>query len=462
MSAYLTSDPADTLPRVMGRTATKPTRWFTVGIVVAISALSLGVRIAHHANTEVDSPFRTDAYGYYMTAMNLNTFGVYSRDPPTAPGVPSERRSSLQPGYPLLLMPILRAARSLDHFVSSVVLLQCLFGALLPLLAFALARSALSLTASTVVALLVALCPHLIALEAFVLTEAVFSFALVLSLLLFVRAHRSRGVWLPLMAGIALGLAQLIREVATPLPLLLAPLFLLGWRAALGPVRRVMVCQAGILLLGAGLVWAPQQWAMAHHFEGHPVEEVNRFWWWFANGSIVNLAHETDASRRPPEFEHIINDPSYGAPVLWARFLDDPFPTLAWYLGGKALFLWRWDNLYNGGVYQYPMIRKGFDANAPLRAIRSVMHGLHWPLHVLALLSLPVLLIDWRRGRVTDFDRVALPLLVVIFYHVALLSVFMPVPRYSIPLRPLVFVLAAGVMARGLLTWRTRSVSTAA
>ena len=119
-----------------------------------------------------------------------------------------------------------------------MVFLQALLGSILPLLVFALARCGLPFLPSAAAAIASALSPHLIALEAFVLTDAIFSFLLTLSVLLFVRARESGSIALPVAAGLALGLTHLVREVALPLPFLFAALLLLDRRKAAPDTRR--------------------------------------------------------------------------------------------------------------------------------------------------------------------------------------------------------------------------------
>ncbi|NQZ98323.1 MAG: glycosyltransferase family 39 protein, partial [Myxococcales bacterium] len=205
---------------------------------VALVAGSLGLRLVHHAHTEVNRPLRADAGGYFMTAANLYRFGVYSRDKAPAPDVAPRTRTTLPPGYPLLLSTMIESARDQKDFLDSVVFLQALLGSILPLLVFALARCGLPFLPSAAAAIASALSPHLIALEAFVLTEAIFSFLLTLSVLLFVRARESGSIALPVAAGLALGLTHLVREVALPLPFLFAALLLLDRRKAAPDTRR--------------------------------------------------------------------------------------------------------------------------------------------------------------------------------------------------------------------------------
>jgi len=289
-----------------------------------------------------------------------------------------------------------------------------------------------------------------------VLTDALFSVALTLSVLLFVWGARRASTGTLLAAGVAFGVTQLLREVALPIPFVLALLLATGAFGAAVEERRGIAKRAGALMLGLALIWVPQQALMSAHSAGHPVEEVNSLWLLVAHGSFPDLEHEADFRKRPPDFERLTTDFEYGSRRVLERMRDDPGRHLAWYLGGKALFMWRWDNLYMGDVYQYPMRRKGFEESALLAAIHSGMRALHAPLHWIAFASLFLVGAAILRRRADAFTALAVPLIAVIAYHMALLTVLMPVPRYSIPLRPLVYVLAAGAITAAVVRLQRR------
>jgi 4-amino-4-deoxy-L-arabinose transferase-like glycosyltransferase len=98
--------------------------------------------------------------------------------------------------------------------------------------------------------------PSLLAFNAFVLTELLFTFLLTLTVLGIATLLKTGSAWIAWGAGVALGLAALTRSVLWPFPLVLCPFVffsMLGnwrWRFWL----------AGLLLIGYGLVVAP--WAI--------------------------------------------------------------------------------------------------------------------------------------------------------------------------------------------------------
>jgi hypothetical protein len=128
-------------------------------------------------------------------------------------------------------------------------------------------------------------------------------------------------------------------------------------------------------------------------------------------------------------------------------FWNYPFRYLKWNLGGKQFLFWHWDNAYNGDVYIYPMIRKGFEENAFLRLIHRSMRSIHWPLYLLSLAAPVVFLIRWRRRTLSIEHRALLVPVLGFVYFLAVLSLVTWLPRHSFPARPFSYILASASLS---------------
>jgi|GEM_PF-3807519 len=69
----------------------------------------------------------------------------------------------------------------------------------------------------------------------------------------------------------------------------------------------------------------------------------------------------------------------------------------------------------------------------------------------MALVAVPLFLARSRMWRHQASLNLAIPLLLLCLYHILLLNLPLPVPRYTIPIRPYVFILAVMAFAR---LWR--------
>ncbi len=137
----------------------------------------------------------------------------------------------------------------------------------------------------------------------------------------------------------------------------------------------------------------------------------------------------------------MIKNPAEGWAILKERMVGEPRRYAAWLLGGKTIFTWRWDNIYNGDVYIYPMKRKGFEEHAGLTLAHWVMGMVHWPLFAAAWL-LPVLLLFRSLRRKMPDILAGMPVMLTFLYAMMMLALLSPLPRYSIPYRPVAMLCA--------------------
>lgn len=165
------------------------------------------------------------------------------------------------PGYPLLIAGVFRLWGE-DLYALATV--QHALGLATAALAFILTRQFAGRGAALAAGLMTALAGNLLVYERMVMTESLFATALAAAVtLLALGVQRRSWRWL-LAAGLALGVAALVRPVAQGL-LVLAPLALLlagrGWRHTL--------VGSGVVLAGYLLVLGP--WAASGNAEGGAV-----------------------------------------------------------------------------------------------------------------------------------------------------------------------------------------------
>jgi hypothetical protein len=152
--------------------------------LMVLVAVALSVRVTYLENSETHNPLRADAREYFSTAYNWTAYGVYSADRYKPAAMQPAQRAIRPPAYPAYLIPFLKSATSIGEFVSDVRFSQALLSTLSVVLTFVLARViGLNVLLSFFSALFMALCPHLVALDGYVLSESLFVFLLLSSLL---------------------------------------------------------------------------------------------------------------------------------------------------------------------------------------------------------------------------------------------------------------------------------------
>jgi hypothetical protein len=435
--------------------ATRP-RWFLPTLFVIV-LLGLALRWWTAVGTDVDIPIRNDARDYVSYAANLTLDGVYSSDPHVLVGqfkgraVPDAKRP---PGYPLFLAGFFDLG-DLGGFIHRVVVAQAWLGALVVWFAGLLAARLLGCRWAIPVALLAALSPHLVVYVPYLLTETPFS----LALMTFVMAAAcglmasSPGwrVTLVLVAGLCLGMACLLRPTLDQLAWAVSALVLVvpAWR------RQWMI--ALVFVLGFVAVMGPwwlRNTQVAHQKQSHAMAVT------IHQGSYPDMMRDGDPAtfgypyRGDPAAARAESSVRAALADLAGKFRAHPLQMLRWYLVGKpmALFAWSeqsgWRNLF-----EYPVHRSPWLSSGGLIVLMSVVVGLH-PLLVLLALAGNVLAFvpaacRWLpRAAVTGVRVVAWVHAYFLLVHLAAL----PLSRYSVPFRPLTYLLA--IFALGcLVAW---------
>lgn len=118
-----------------------------------------------------------------------------------------------------------------------------------------------------------------------------------------------------------------------------------------------------------------------------------------------------------------------------------------WNIWDKFVLMYSWDNSYNGDVYIYPMIRKGFQEDNILKLLHNVMRFFHYPVFVLSVLGIVLFLIRWSKGTLPIRQRVMVLPAMMFVYLLSVLYFLSWLPRYTIPVRPISYILAAASVA---------------
>lgn len=409
---------------------------------VLVMAIAVWLRGTLVMTTEVIDPLRADAGEYYRYAMNLQQCGVYSRSLESIASdcaVPALADKLRPPGYPLSILPFVEWPPTAGMLLR-IQWFQVLLGALTVGLAYVALLPLGRLTAG-MAAILLTLSPHLAAMNLYVLSETVFTFTLA-ACMLAVTCWSVRPVWWrAALVGATLGVATLVRPTTLHLIVVMVPL--LAW---LAPARRSYTALA--LLAGFLLCYGP--WMVASAFHLPAVEGRSLALTTVHSGTYPDLMVEGRAATRGAPHFH---DPSYAQrdslpkvlAYLAERARADPLTYLRWYAYGKTATYLSWDMLDGAGdVFVYPVRMPGFALDRWLALAHWLMYPLHAPLMVLAVLGC---VLAWlpARGvleRAPAAVRASRLFAAVVAYFILVHVVGTPLPRYAIPIRPLLYALA--------------------
>jgi len=421
----------------------------TICIAILLAILAFSLRIAYQNNTVPDAPVRADAISYVSAAYNLAHFGVYSTKPPTVENKAPPPDNERTPGYPLFLYPFFKFSDTPHQAIEHVFIAQAIVGTLTVVLSFLLARLFWGYGYASIIGLLVAITPQLITLEYNLLTETLFTFIQLAAVYTLVLAFRIGGWRLVFLAGIFFGFAALTRPIAMLAgPLVALSILFVGNRARhLLPNRYTTFL---ILLTGFLICQAPY-YLRNHITLGDPFAGTSLANHSFLQGTYPNLTHHKWYGypyREDKLYNQMIADPAFEIEVLTDRFTNDPWKYINWYLFGKLKTMWQWD-LAPGGykdVYVYPMKHDPFKSHPLLNKIRTFLLSMHMPICIIALLGFATYFV--KLFKVDSLQSILLlPIFTTLVYNIGLLIIMFPLPRYTVPLRPFLYLFAGYAIA---------------
>jgi len=444
--------------------STSCNRWLWPLALFSLTMFALALRWYYVSTAVVLNPVRGDAVQYYSYAWNLVHHGIFSKDVPSAPAInPDNYRD---PGYPLFLALWMKALGAGSTWYAAVLLCQALLGALTVTLATQLGRYWLPPSWAISAGLLMAVWPHSIAINGYLLTETLFGFLSALAMLLCARACRQVNPWWAIVAGLAFGAAALTNAILLPFAVLLAGF--LGWRK-LVPRRICLALAVGALLL-------PGAWAIRNtqitvpKSDGSSMDRAlqnlvqgtwpsyHSAWRNSALGDAATQARARVTLRAMDvEYNTLRVSPVKGTKAILQRLGEHPMQYAAWYLLQKPYQLWDWDiQIGQGDIYVYPTKNAPFQTSPAWIALAAICHAINPLLMFLALASFWV---AWSRARLyiarsAPANEAALvSVICLVMFATLVYTALQAEPRYSIAFRPFEMLLALTTLA-GFNQWR--------
>lgn len=409
-------------------------------LIILVAATDLRIQSVEYS--EVINPVRADARDYFSYAYNLKHFGVYSRtdtltQDPTAPPKPDALRT---PAYPLFLLPFVDGPPTSEGLLT-ITRVQALLSVITVLLAFGLARQIVSTWYALAAAALTALSPHLVTMNIYLLSETLFGFLTILAVLLVCAMPKFRNLWLPVGAGATLAVAGLAHPMLLYfiIPLIVFVLVFWGWKKEF---RRTAVLLLAFFLVSG--TWIGRNIATLG-ISGDNTLALAALRVGVYRDYMFQDRPETYAYpyRFDPRYEETSKDFGVVTREIVDQIAVNPMAQIGWYLK-KPVQAWRWNMAEGpGDIFIYPVADSPYRFLWHFRTTRTVMYWLHWPLVVLMVVGLLLAWLPSRLSRLPDsaiFGARVISLLLL--YHAALMMVGFPLPRYTVPLRPFLYIIS--------------------
>jgi 4-amino-4-deoxy-L-arabinose transferase-like glycosyltransferase len=394
-------------------------------------------------NTTVIMPLRHDAGNYFMYAYNLRHKHTYSREIGNlkdleSPVIPDAVRS---PGYPLFIAPFVDGLPD-NNIIDKILIFQAIISGLTIILAFFLFRSFLPVFWGGAASLLVALSPHLIAANSFVLTETLFCFLIVLFAWLISLFGKNPPFYLCMIIGVIMGIASLVRPSLQYffIPLTFLLIFHYGWRKG--------VRFSFVVLLGFVLVFGP--WLVRNIITLGIATDKTLMINFLHHGMYPTFTFENIEEsyglpyRHDPRSKEISKDLPSVIQEITRRFDQEPLKHVKWFLLGKPVSFWSWDIVNGAGdIFPYPVKKSPYFNKKYFWQTHELMYNSHWHLVIFCFLGsflvwFPLSVV----GLPQDSIFVARFISLLLIYYTLMHMVGAPFPRYSIPLRPFLYGMA--------------------
>ena len=425
-------------------------RWGTLLLVSALFICSFQLRWWYIQGTSMIQPVRADAALYTTIAYDLARDGKYYTKK-YSPEI-QKQLNSRDPGYPFFLSVIARVNSSLTGFFYTTTFVQALLDSCTVIMSFFISGFFLPPLWCGVVSLLTAFSPHLISMTNYILTETLFTFLLTAAILSYLYCIKKRNLWFALLSGLIFSYAMCVRSVLQLFPLILIAIILFYFRDE----WKFAIRSTSILLLASCIFFVPWQ-VYAHKHKpdaGNPSSLLGEVLY---VGSYIGLVSDEENKkmygegmpyRSDQDFEAIVDGGYYRILMEIAqRFKEKPIENLSWYLFGKPNMFWRWTMIHSGGEFNvYPYNWTWYDKNRIMNMSKELMWFLH-PILVFCM-HVGIIIFIIRRKQYYKSQKIIMSTLIMLmFYFLFIHTITVPVPRYSLPLRPLLYFLAVYCLA---------------
>jgi 4-amino-4-deoxy-L-arabinose transferase-like glycosyltransferase len=405
--------------------------------------IGLYLRSESWIGTTVRRPLQSDASDYFYYAFNMSYHDTYSREisqsadakyKPTPDAVRS-------PGYPLVLSFLIDGPPG-RKLIKKIQLFQMLVSTLTLILAFFFFKSFLPPLLGGVAALLMALSPHLIIFNSYILSETLFCFTLVLIGLLICRYVRQPSWWFSIVLGSILGIGSLVRPSLQFFPLVLAIMLSIHYG------RKAGLKLAFLILLGFILTMSP--WYIRNIITLGKASDTSLMIKFLHHGLYPDFKYKQkqESYRRPykydPRSEKISKNLISVFKEIKTRFRAHPLKHLEWFLIKKPALFWSWNTVQgHGDVFVYYVSNTPFSQNKTFQWTHRLMRIIHGPLVLMSFLGSLLVWIVPQSAKINDNIIFSVRFVgALLLYYTILHMIGVPFPRYSVPLRPFQYGMA--------------------
>jgi len=412
-------------------------------IVGVIIIFGLYLRNESIHGTRVMHPLRADAREYFMYAYNLRHRSVYSREVGKLENIESKVTPDAvrSPGYPLFLALFVDGLPN-KRMINNILFVQMIISTLTIFVAFLFFKSFLSKFWGITASLLVAISPHLIVANSYLLTETLFCFLIALmcwQISMFVKKPSTSRI---IIIGCVLGITSLVRPSLQYFPIVMAIYLILHYG------RKKGIYYFFLMLLGFALTYSP--WVIRNIMTLKITADKRLAINFLHHGMYPDFTFDEVPTsygypyRHDPRYQDIGKNMPSVLEEIARRFQTEPLKYLKWYILKKPIAFWSWNMVQGqGDAFVYPVSTSPYFSNKLFQYTHYLMRVLHPYLVFLCFLGglfvwLPLSIINMPEKSI----YVARFASIFLIYFTIIHMIGVPFPRYSVPLRPFLYGVA--------------------
>ncbi len=415
--------------------------FFLISIVFLIG---LHLRLTAVLESDVIHPIRADAKEYIHYAINIHKHGIYSRstDGITGKALPAPD-AARPPVYPLFLTLFLTNSIIKTITLTNIQLIQACLSAITIILTYGIFSPILGKIASITIATLVAISPHLININIYLLSESLFGILLIFFFWLLSKSEEGNNkTYFLLLLGILLGISSLTRSWLQYFILFLIPLVFYSTPKKYRLKKTFLLSVAFSLTMGT--------WMLRNFYILGSISNDSVMIFSILHGIYPDLMYKGNPLsygapyRYDPNTATIIRSLSSLLEEITFRFQNSPREYLKWYLIDKPLNLFSWNYIQGmGDTFIYPVQKSPYFTYSYFQWSHTFMKATHTALMSMALLGS---ILAWFPQNKTWFSNQSLFILrcisLLIVYFTLLHMLVAPLPRYAVPIKPLLYGMA--------------------
>ncbi len=431
----------------------QPSRFFIISLLVCLFITSVLIRAYYIKSTVIINPIIADAREYIIYGYNIAFHDTFSKEFPSNNPSPDSFRS---PGYPLFVALSFIIGGEKGYY-DLLLYSQAVIGGFLSVLTYMAGILFLPFFGAITASVLVTFSPHLISMTSYCLTETLFSFTLLTSVLFFLYAIKKNHFVLFFISAVLCGCSYLVNETFLFLPYICVFTFILIQKIYLHKKTSIN-CIVFIIIFSL----FPCMWMVRNSSLSSDAPQGNsRAIATMSHGSYPDFIYKTEKYKYLP-YREDPEQPEFGISlknfikILSERIKQRPYDYFVWYSFKKPYYLWSWNILQGqGDVYIYPVTQSLYSISKFVNTTKKIMHTFHPFFTLLSFSGISLFFFQVRNKNAEKFinvNQIALIFYIIFIYYTLLYMVFAPWPRYSIPLRP-VFYLCAIWTSVNILNW---------